>query len=203
MSNEQTDTNRKPPILAMLLPVFLILFLGFIITTASSPEPDQKTGALNPEWYRLTTARGELLQYKPLVGNCFICHMSLIPDPTVRIPRFVHQKVILEHGSNDRCYNCHLIHDRNYYAADDGSKIMPTNPEKLCARCHGLIHKDWQAGTHGLMRGEWSGSVEFKRERTGCTHCHDPHAPNFRFDKFAPPPSWPPNTVRQLAQSSN
>jgi molybdopterin-containing oxidoreductase family iron-sulfur binding subunit len=61
-------------------------------------------------------------------------------------PRFAHAVIQLDHGANDRCYNCHLIQDRNKYAANDGSGIMAGNVEQLCARCHGLIYNDWSAG---------------------------------------------------------
>ena len=93
---------------------------------------------------------------KSIVGNCHLCHAFWVPIPTstqTSQPRFAHANIELNHGSNDRCYNCHQIDDRNNYAANDGSDIMVQIPEKLCERCHGLIYQDWLAGTHGKWTG--------------------------------------------------
>ena len=158
---------------------------------------------LEPAWYALKTARGEDLKTKTMVGNCFICHTAWIgiPDPDVVRPRFAHSNIKLDHGSNDRCYNCHLIQDRNKYTADDGSGIMHNRVEMLCARCHGLVYKDWVEGTHGLRRGKWSPQTPFERKNFTCTECHDPHSPKFRFKDYAPPPRWPAKYIRRSAEA--
>ena len=144
----------------------------------------------------------EDLANKSMVGNCFLCHAYWvgIPDPTVVRPKFVHSTIELNHGTNDRCYNCHLIQDRNKYAANDGSGIMHVNVEKLCERCHGLIYKDWQNGTHGVRRGKWRPQKEFEIINFKCTECHDPHSPVFQFKEYAPPPIWPAKFVRRSAE---
>lgn len=183
------------------VPVCLALAIYFLysaIQPSKSPKPAE---ALEASWYALKTARGEELKTKVMVGNCFICHTAWIgiPDPDVVRPRFAHAIIKLDHGDNNRCYNCHLIQDRNKYTANDGSGIMHVNVEQLCARCHGLVYKDWLAGTHGVRRGKWSPKTEFERKTFDCTECHDPHSPKFQFKEYAPPPIWPAKYIRRSA----
>ena len=195
-----TQKQNFGPILALV--TLLVLIALFIITGVRPPESPEPTQSLKPEWYTPKTARVALLKNKPLVGNCFICHALWvkIPDPQVIQPEFAHPNIKLEHGINNRCYNCHLISDRNKYAADNGSGIMHTNVEKLCARCHGLIYKDWESGTHGIRRGKWLVNSRFDRQIFTCTECHNPHSPVFKFTEFAPPPVWPDKFIRAVAE---
>jgi hypothetical protein len=187
--------------LFITVPVCLILVIYFLTSSLKTPDQEVTAEPLNPAWYTPKTARGEALENKVMVGNCFLCHAYWvgIPNPDVVRPQFAHSVIKLNHGANDRCYNCHLIQDRNKYTANDGSGIMPVNVEKMCARCHGLIYKDWQSGTHGVRRGKWSAQTVFERETFTCTECHDPHSPVFQFKEYAPPPVWPDTLVRHSA----
>lgn len=182
----------------IIVPVCLVLTLYFLISTLMSSKIQATAKPLEPSWYTPRTARDEVLKNKVMVGNCFLCHAYWvgIPDPEVVRPQFAHGVIKLEHGANDRCYNCHLIQDRNKYTANDGSGIMPEIVEMVCARCHGLIYKDWQAGTHGIRRGKWDADSAFDRQTFTCTHCHDPHSPKFQFKTYTPPPVWPDKFVR-------
>lgn len=201
-STEAPGLNRGKPWLIVAVPVFLILAVFFVISGAGPTPEVEPPKSLDPNWYTPETARGETLKNKVMVGNCFICHALWVglPDPGVIQPEFAHHVIKLDHGRNNRCYNCHLINDRNKYTAEDGSGIMPTNSEKVCARCHGLIYKDWEAGTHGVRRGKWLVSSQFDRQIFTCTECHDPHAPVFKYTKFAPPPVWPDKFIRTAAE---
>lgn len=187
--------------LLLTVPVCLLLIIIFLVSASKPPEEKPKAEPLSPAFFTPATAREEILPTKVMVGNCSICHAYWvgIPDPDVVRPRFAHRVVKLEHGANDRCYNCHLIEDRNKYTANGVSGIMHQNVEQLCARCHGLIYKDWQAGIHGVRRGQWNPETVFDVEVIGCTECHDPHSPKFVFKKFAPPPVWPKHFVRTAA----
>ncbi len=189
-----------------LIPVFVVLFFYFLDQTfplapqAKEPEP------LNPEWYTLTTARGTELENKSIVGNCFICHAYWVPIPRneqISNPRFAHPDIVLDHGKNDRCYNCHLVSDRNKYVADDGSGIMSQLPEELCSRCHGLIYDDWLQGTHGKWTGMWKTVKSSDRSTYTCTQCHDPHDPAFRYKTIAPPPVWPDKYIRTVIEDGH
>ncbi len=74
-------------------------------------------------------------------------------------------------------------------------------PEKLCARCHGIIVRDWKAGTHGLRQGGWLVKEGKSPVNFTCTECHDPHSPKFKYKIAAPPPTWPEKTLRQTRHS--
>lgn len=191
--------NNKNWGLVIAVPVCLVLLIFFIVTTFAT-TPEQTTAEpLEPSWYAPITARGDTLANKSMVGNCYLCHAYWVgpPNPGVVRPQFAHHVIKLDHGNNDRCYNCHLISDRNKYVANDGSGIMHQNVEQLCARCHGLIYDDWQKGTHGLRRGKWLVQTGLDVKMFTCTHCHDPHSPKFEFKAYAPPPVWPPNLIRR------
>lgn len=185
--------------LILTVPVCVILAILFIISSVSESGHPITAEPLEPVWYTPQTARGDDLKNKVMVGNCYLCHAYWvgIPDPDVVRPEFAHGVIKLNHGANDRCYNCHLIQDRNKYAANDGSGIMHGNVEKMCARCHGLIYNDWQNGTHGVRRGQWSAQSVFERQTFDCTECHDPHSPRFLFKTYAPPPVWPDKYIRR------
>jgi len=186
--------------LLLTIPACIALALYFLFFSAGTSESEEAVPSLNPGWYTPKTARGEEVRNAVMVGNCFICHafwVKVPPDPEVRQPQFAHVAIKLDHGRNDRCYNCHLIYDRNKYAADDGTGIMSQNVELLCARCHGLIYKDWQNGTHGLRRCKWQVKRRFDQENFKCTECHDPHSPKFKFKDFAPAPTWPAKYIRK------
>jgi len=188
--------------LIITVPICLLLVIFFLVAGFRSPEKQVIAEVLKPEWYTPVTARGEDLKNKSMVGSCFLCHAYWvgIPDPEVVRPQFAHGIIKLSHGSNDRCFNCHHILDRNKYTANDGSGIMHVNVEQLCARCHGLIYNDWQSGTHGVRRGQWLSKSAFDRTNPKCTECHDPHSPVFQFKKYTPPPVWPEHFVRHSTE---
>jgi len=186
--------------LYLTVPVCVALAVFFIVTSFGTSDGEQEVSSLNPAWYTPKTARGEYRKNAVMVGNCFLCHafwVKVPPDPTVRTPMFAHAAIKLDHGANDRCYNCHLIYDRNKYATNDGRAIMVQTPEKVCATCHGLIYRDWQNGTHGIRRGKWKVEKPFDRETFTCTECHNPHSPKFIFTDIAPAPIWPAKFVRK------
>ncbi len=184
---------------AVLLPVTFIALIVYFLLPDSGTSESEQIEPLQPLWYRVETARGDLLENKSIVGNCHLCHAFWVPIPTstqTSTPRFAHANITLNHGSNDRCYNCHQIDDRNKYVANDGSDIMTETPEKLCERCHGLIYQDWLAGTHGKWTGRWDSSQWYERITYTCTECHDPHDPGFKYEVIAPPPTWPDKYIR-------
>lgn len=181
-------------LLVFICSTIFFLFRTFTPSTASSP-PSQ----IKQQWYKVETARADDLLNKPIVGNCHICHAYWVPVPRsiqTSKPRFAHSDIDLNHGSNNRCYNCHHIADRNKYTADDGSSIMVQTPEKLCQRCHGLIYQDWLLGTHGKWTGKWLKSRPGDFKTYTCTECHDPHDPFFKYETATPAPVWPDKFIR-------
>ena len=123
--------------------------------------------------------------------RCSECHALFKSehqtDPDLR----QHQNLGLDHGMNERCFNCHSEEDRNMLVLHGEEQISFDQVELLCAKCHGPTYRDWQAGMHGKTLGSWDReSPDFRR--LVCTECHDPHAP--AFDPIAPLPG--PNTLR-------
>lgn len=193
--------------LLLTVPFFLLLSCYFFYVTFSFTQPLNATDVpeLSQSWYVVDTAREEIIRNSVMVGNCHLCHSYWVPIPTstqTSNPRFAHANLQLEHGTNDRCYNCHLISDRNKYIADDGSPIMTQTPEQLCKRCHGLVYKDWVHGTHGKWTGNYRNDTLFSRITYSCTQCHDPHNPSFRYQIFAPPPVWPDKYIRETVHTT-
>ena len=123
--------------------------------------------------------------------NCMDCHM-LFPSPsgTQQLLR-QHEDIVLDHGLNDRCLNCHDNADRDRLVLHDGATIGYGQVELLCAQCHGPTYRQWQRGGHGRTTGYWDAQLG-PRRRLGCAECHEPHAP--AFDAFVPLPG--PNTLR-------
>lgn len=123
--------------------------------------------------------------------RCSDCH-RIIPSPAETYRKLVqHTEITLRHGINTRCFNCHHRTQRDAFVDDDGGMIAWDQPQRLCARCHGPVYRDWQAGSHGRSNGYWD-TTRGEQTRRKCIECHDPHAPPF-------PPLHPapgPNTLR-------
>jgi formate-dependent nitrite reductase cytochrome c552 subunit len=70
---------------------------------------------------------------------------------------------------------------------------------ELCAQCHGPQYRDYKAGAHGGMTGNWDLS-RGPRVRNHCVDCHEAHAPRYPGtrpvlrpnDRIAPNPKEPP-----------
>ena len=123
--------------------------------------------------------------------NCMECHQTLEPQWTTngRI-RVEHESIELKHGNNRFCLNCHHTTNRNAFTDYDGSEIAEQNVVSLCARCHGPVHRDWQAGVHGRKNGFWDKS-KGPQTQLRCIQCHDPHDPKFKGMHPLTPPHYP------------
>jgi hypothetical protein len=128
--------------------------------------------------------------------RCSECHNLFPSPPETDRPLTQHRNIVLKHGINTRCFNCHHLTNRDAFVDDYGREIPYDNPPILCAKCHGPVYRDWTHGSHGRTNGYWDtgkGTMERKR----CIDCHDPHIPPFPPMKPAPPP----NTLRMGDQS--
>ncbi len=124
--------------------------------------------------------------------NCMECH-KLFParwhyDDR---PFNEHKDIKLDHGNNRFCLNCHHPTNRNAFVDYDGAEIVESDVVKLCAKCHGTIYRDWQAGVHGRPNGYWDASAGPKT-KLRCIQCHDPHSPKFRGMRPLAPLRYPP-----------
>ena len=110
--------------------------------------------------------------------KCNECHRLFQNQPSRKQLVAQHTNLKLNHGSNDYCLNCHHSTNREAYVNHDGSEIPSDKPAQLCAKCHGPIYKDWQAGAHGKLSGTWNPAAP-DATRLLCIQCHDPHSPQF------------------------
>ncbi len=124
--------------------------------------------------------------------NCMECH-KLFParwhyDDR---PFNEHKDIKLDHGNNRFCLNCHHPANRNAFVDYDGAEIAESDVVELCAKCHGTIYRDWQAGAHGRPNGYWNVRAGPKT-KLRCIQCHDPHSPRFKEMKPWAPLHYPP-----------
>ena len=140
--------------------------------------------------------------------NCMECHKLFPAKWHYDRPLNEHQDIRLEHGNNRFCLNCHHPTNRNAFVDYDGAEIAQADVVQLCAKCHGPIYRDWQAGVHGRSNGFWlAGSGPKTKLR--CIQCHDPHHPQFQSVKpLAPcvirpaPPIRPGRAARPSPNTS-
>jgi len=126
--------------------------------------------------------------------TCMDCHRTFPPRPDTPVRLLKHEHVVLDHGINDRCRNCHYDADRDKLVLRGGVVIGYGEVEQLCAKCHGPTYRDWQRGAHGRTHGYWD-TTRGEMVRLQCTQCHDPHNPRVP----AMDPLWPlpgPDTLR-------
>ena len=143
----------------------------------------------------------EALQDPPMINvgtlnqRCSDCHVLFdnIRDPDR--PLYQHTDIVLHHGTNDACLNCHDKDDREKLAIRGQNPVGFNQAQLLCAQCHGPIYRDWQRGTHGKTIGYWDAS-RGPSTKLICTQCHDPHSPVY--SPIAPLPG--PNTLRMGEQ---
>ncbi len=131
-------------------------------------------------------------QYRP----CSECHKLFTPSPTETRTLVQHKDVVMRHGMNTRCFNCHHAEERDKLVLHDGTLVGFDETPKLCSQCHGTTYRDWQRGTHGKTMGSWEASSG-KQVRLTCNECHNPHSPHY--DPIAPLPG--PTTLRMGDQS--
>ncbi len=110
--------------------------------------------------------------------SCQECHGMFSSRPETVGQLVQHTHVRLDHGLNDRCFNCHDLEDRDRLVLHDGQTVNMQNVEMLCAKCHGPTFRDWEKGIHGRVDGYWNADMGTPVKRR-CTECHDPHAPAF------------------------
>ncbi len=189
---------------------FLILaaiILSMAIANLSSEEEDSKSpevaqsGEIKPisffeddKHLDKTPPRTETgLVFKKLDWDyaCMECHKH-VDDPTdfQREMEVEHDNIVLEHGNNRYCLNCHHDTQRDQYVDYDGAIIAKENHTLLCAKCHGPKHRDWKAGVHGRQNGYWDES-KGPKVKLNCIQCHDPHKPTFAPIKPMPPLHYP------------
>lgn len=199
------DPRSKANVLVALVAGPLLLALGvlFVVGPRSADIPTKPASVVPPEDISVGALRQPLgdppvVMINSFDRNCMDCHM-LFPSPAATQQRLSqHDDILLDHGLNDRCLNCHDNTDRDKLVLHDGTKIGYGRTELLCAQCHGTTYRQWQRGGHGQTIGYWDERSGPKRKFV-CAECHDPHAP--AFEPYAPLPG--PETLRMGDQSGH
>lgn len=148
-----------------------------------------------PAWVtKQTLVRAPRLEPKIEIAgftyDCSDCHRLFNSPPETTRVLTQHTHIALDHGINDRCFNCHHRTNRDAFVDDYGREIPFDQPQLLCGKCHGPVYRDWLNGAHGRTSGYWDTS-KGPQVRRKCIECHDPHAPSFAPMKPAPGPNTP------------
>lgn len=178
---------------------FFALAGWFLLGPDMLDIPDKKVTSIDPELLS-TAPRRAILSDPPTIRidgfdrTCMDCHQLFPPRPDPPVALAQHKHIVLDHGINKQCRNCHHPENRNLLVMHGGETIGYDHVEQLCAKCHGPTYRDWQRGSHGRTNGYWDSSRgEVRRIR--CTECHDPHNPRVpAMDPIAPLPG--PDTLR-------
>ena len=179
------------------LAAFAFIVLGLALITACSDEQSKIDESklyereINGEVFDTAPVRGDLKLLRHIRSNftykCTECHVDFKNTLQSNDPKGEHKDLVLDHGFNVFCLNCHHPDNRNAYVSYDGSEIPSNKPAQLCRKCHGPSYREWQAGTHGRQNGYWDTS-KGKQTKLLCIQCHDPHSPKFKSMKPDPAP---------------
>ncbi len=168
---------------------FVILGLGIGAATIHHGEDHDQKAEVDIREVDMSPIRGEVkplrLRRTGFVYKCSECHSIFQTRQTQTSLVAEHEDLVLDHGANDYCLNCHHKTNRDVYTDHQGNEIPADQPARLCAKCHGPKYRDWLVGMHGRLEGTWD-PTDFRSERLLCIQCHDPHQP--KFPKLKPMP---------------
>lgn len=175
----------------------LILIACITITACNTAEVPSES-----ELY-VRVVEGNVFDTTPIYGSvkslrlhrtgfayaCSECHTDFEHTKVSNRPQGEHSEILarFDHGRTIFCMSCHHLNDRNLYVDNIGQPLSSEKSEVLCARCHGLRYRDWEAGVHGRINGYWSEEYG-ERTKLTCVQCHDPHRPKFPLMTPSPPP---------------
>ena len=183
--------------------------VGFVLTAiallaTSTPvdiplieKPAVRSEQITPGVFRVAMTDPPIVNLGTYDQRCNDCHSIFENTREKGRQLSQHTNIVLAHGSNDLCLNCHDKDNREKLTLRGGESVGYDHVEQLCAQCHGPIYRDWEKGTHGKTIGYWNTDMGEAVKLT-CTECHDPHSPS-----YAPMPPLPgPNTLRMGDQHS-
>jgi hypothetical protein len=176
--------------------VFVLLAVWFVLGSTMPHIPSAASAPVSRELIAPGAPRSALgdppmTKIGGYLHNCNDCHRLFQSDPAREQDLYQHASIVLDHGLNNRCTNCHAIDDRERLILLSGETVPFSQTPRLCSGCHGTVYRDWERGMHGKTLGSWSAASGNQR-RLNCNECHDPHAP--AYESFVPLP--PPNTLR-------
>lgn len=186
-------------------PVFLLLAAWFLWDPTGVDLPVGSPDPIDPSRISTTPRRADLddpptVEIEGVQRTCQDCHHLFLPREDAPVSQLQHSDIVLEHGINDRCRNCHHVENRNKLVLRGGAVIGFSESPLLCQKCHGPTFRDWQRGAHGRTNGYWDASRGEVR-RLDCSECHDPHHPRHpAMDPIEPLPA--PHTLRMGERSA-
>jgi hypothetical protein len=172
--------------------IFLALAGWFVLASPARPPELPAPVSVDRGAIRMAPSRSQMadppaIEVAGMQLRCQQCHAAFESLPEVREPIRQHVSVRLDHGRNDRCYNCHSRRDREKLVLEGAQEIPFAGSAELCARCHGTVWRDWARGMHGRTVGSWDPTSGLQTRLT-CVECHDPHAPAFPSFELLPGP---------------
>ncbi len=206
--NRTGDADPEKSWLGYMAGVVFFVIAAYMFFTGSKVDvPHAQSPAITAEDISVEPRR-KMLGNPPLVKiggfdrTCQDCHQHFKSGaPVSDEQRKQHQGLVLQHGMNDGCYNCHNNEDRNMLNLHNNYTVTFDKSEMLCAQCHGTTYRDWRDGMHGKTIGAWDDTIQKDgarlQRRLKCVECHDPHHP--AYGKIKPLPG--PNTLRMGDQS--
>lgn len=198
---EPTVSASRGPAWAGLLigPVFFALAAWFLWGPELEQIPRSEIIAIDLSLLSYAPPRA-VLGDPPVINingfdrDCMDCHRTFPARDEEPETLLQHSDVVLDHGINNLCRNCHDVKDRNRLVLYGGESIQYSEVVQLCAQCHGPTFRDWQRGAHGRTNGFWD-ARRGEVKRLICTQCHNPHNPRVpAMDPIVPLPG--PNTLR-------
>lgn len=169
---------------------FLVLAGVFLLDLWGAVEPIADNPDVDPRYASNQTVRDPLLapvlKKKHFEYGCNECHQNFDVSTDRHDLVAEHTEMVLAHGLNSRCLNCHNDDDWETLRDYQGTVVGFADSELLCRQCHGPKYRDWVGGAHGRPNGHWDPS-KGDSVRATCVQCHDPHKP--MFEPIAPAPA--------------
>lgn len=202
MSKSNTQ-NKKLPVAGFFVGIGFLITAGALLATGLSVDiplvekPMVRAEQIVPGAFRVALTDPPIVNLGTYDQRCNDCHSLFENEREDDRALTQHTNVVLEHGNNDACLNCHDKDNREKLTLRGGKTVGYDHVEKLCAECHGPIYRDWQSGAHGKTIGYWNTDLG-EAVKLKCSECHDPHHP-----AYAPMVPLPgPNTLRMGDQHS-
>jgi hypothetical protein len=180
-------------------PIFFGLALWFLFGPDLAAFPVEPVDRISKELITPKPRRAILgdppkIEINGFERTCMDCHRTFLTAEPKSQGLAQHQHVVVAHGPNKECMDCHDYRDRDKLLLPEGGTVAFNLVDQVCAGCHADIHLDWRRGIHGKVLGSWKKDAEARR-KFECTECHDPHLPRHpAMAALRPLPG--PNTLR-------